>query len=71
MTGIYYTTMDGDMVDQICSKFYGVTGGQVVEQVYQANQGLADQGAVLPAGIEILLPEIAPAQSDQGVRLWD
>ncbi len=68
-----YMTSDGDMVDLICRRHYGQTTAGIVEQVLQANPGLADRGAILPMGITIVLPEV---QGDAlpvvaSVKLWD
>ena len=55
-------TIDGDYVDAICWRWYGTTAGRIVEQVYEANPGLAARGLRLPAGVPIELPVIeAPA----------
>lgn len=66
-----YVTRDGDMLDAICAKFYGSTTNRVTEQVLEANFGLADRGPLLPAGLEITLPEIERPAQQQGIRLWD
>lgn len=65
------TAKQGDTVDLVCWAFYGRTGG-VVEQVLEANPGLADHGPVLPVGTRITLPEVAasPLKSPQ-IHLWD
>lgn len=61
----------GDTVDAICWRHYGRTAG-VVEQVLDANPGLADLGPVLPNGTLINLPSAAPqAEQNQMVNLWD
>lgn len=67
-----YTTREGDMVDWICWRHYGVQSG-AVEAVLEANRGLAEYGDALPAGLEITLPEIAlpVVSTDRMVRLWD
>lgn len=70
MTTIYQCK-DGDTVDFVAWKFYGGTDNRVVEQVLEANPGLADKGAILPAGLEIILPEIAKPTTQAGVKLWD
>lgn len=70
MTTIY-TTREGDTVDFIAWKHYGATTNRVVEQVLEANRGLADRGPILPAGIELTLPEIDAPAKTRGVRLWD
>lgn len=65
-----YRTSDGDTADYIAWKYYGTQDGQVVEQLVDANPGLADLGPVLPAGILVSLPDIKPATATQVVRLW-
>lgn len=65
------TANQGDTVDLVCWAYYGRTDG-IVEQVLEANPGLAAHGPVLPVGIQITLPELAatPQQTPQ-VHLWD
>ena len=65
-----YRTSDGDTMDYIAWKFYETLEGRVVEQLLDANQGIADLGPVLPAGVLVKMPDIAPQQQEQGVRLW-
>lgn len=66
-----YKTRAGDMLDEICFRFYGRQSG-AVEAVLAANRDLADIGPVLPVGLTITLPELtAPVQEAQPVRLWD
>jgi phage tail protein X len=66
-----YTTREGDRLDLICWDHYGGTFG-FVESVLDANRGLADYGPILPAGVVIVLPEIAVAPSTTPtVRIWD
>lgn len=64
-----YVTKDGDTVDQVVYKYYGYTA-KAVEQVYAANPGLADMGPVLPHGVRIELPALAPQVTETGPRLW-
>lgn len=66
-----YRTSDGDTVDYIAWKYYGTQDGRVVEQVLDANPGLADNGPVLSAGIMVELPDIELEAVEQVVRLWD
>jgi len=66
---ITYTTKDGDMLDRVCWEYYGMESA--VTKVLEANPGLADLGPVLSAGVEIVLPEIATPEPDQGINLWD
>jgi len=39
--------------------------------VLQANPGLAEYGPTLPHGLEVELPDVAPAATAQTVQLWD
>ena len=64
-----HVTVAGDMVDAVCHAHYGRRRG-AVEDVLAANPGLAAMGPVLPAGIEILLPDLPPP-GPSTVRLWD
>ena len=64
-----YRTRDGDMLDDICLKYYQRT--DVLPQVLAANPRLALMGAVLPAGVVINLPVIAAPKAEKEVRLWD
>lgn len=65
-----YTTSDGDTVDEIAFKYYGTLDGRTAEKVLEANRGLSDYGPLLPAGVEITLPDIAPSATSKSVRLW-
>lgn len=66
-----YTTKDGDVVDAIAYSYYGTLDGLVCEQVLAANNGLADYGPVLPAGVVITMPDIATtATTTATVKLW-
>lgn len=65
-----YLTQDGDMMDSIAWRQYGSTNGRIVEQLFEANPGIADMGPVLPAGVLVKLPEITPAADKEMVRLW-
>ena len=66
-----YVTIDGDMVDQIAWAKFGATSG-AVEAIYAANEGLADLGPVLSAGVTILLPDLSATQKTASrVKLWE
>jgi phage tail protein X len=66
-----YITRDGDTVDYITWKFYGYQDRRAVEQVLEANHGLAEYGPTLPPGLRVELPAQAPASIVQGTKLWD
>lgn len=66
-----YRTSDGDVIDDVCKRFYGREAG-AVEAVLEANPGLADLGPVLPAGIFVELPDLPqPLETIPTVKLWD
>lgn len=65
-----YQTRQGDVLDDVVSRYYGDTANGIVELVLEANRGLADYGPVLPAGLSILLPERPAATKKKLVRLW-
>lgn len=63
--------VQGDTLDAIVWRHYGRTAG-LVEQVLEANPGLAELGAVLPIGTSVKLPTaVAQAEQQQMVNLWD
>jgi phage tail protein X len=64
--------IQGDTVDAMCWRFYGQTEG-MVEAVLEANQGLAEHGAVLPIGLLVTMPEISTKTTTQTnlIQLWD
>lgn len=64
-----YVTKSGDMVDHVAWKHYGSRTG-AVEAVLDANPGLADAGAVLPAGRTIALPDLPAETTRRVVRIW-
>lgn len=64
-----YRTKAGDMLDAICHRYYKGRP-QSTEAVLEANPGLAQLGAVLPEGLFIELPDLAPVQKSR-VSLWD
>jgi len=66
-----YTTREGDTADYIAWRHYGRQDGKAVEQLLDANPGLADRGTALPAGIKVDLPDLPEPERENGVRLWD
>lgn len=65
-----YRTKEGDQLDHICWKHYG-DQPRAMEQVLEANPGLSDQGAVLPSGLLIQLPDLAVFEDSSTISLWD
>ena len=70
MSDAIYRTRDGDMLDFICWKHYGLQSG-AVEQVLQHNPGLATRGPVYPENVLITLPQITKPVKQEVIRLWD
>lgn len=66
-----YRTIDGDVIDAVCRRYYGREAG-AVEAVLEANPGLAELGPVLPAGTLVELPDLPrPLETIETVKLWD
>ncbi len=67
-----YQTRDGDVLDAICAIHYGEPdAGAAAVAVMEANRDLAALDAVYPAGINITLPDLAPAPAIVSNQLWD
>lgn len=66
------TASAGETIDEICWRVLGRTAA-VTEQALDLNPGLADLGARLPAGTQVLLPEVSASarQVRETVKLWD
>lgn len=69
---LQYITKQGDTVDYIVWKQYGSTDNKIVEQILLVNNGLAEAGPILPAGMTVIFPEIKPQQTKMAkVKLWE
>ncbi|EFI2815381.1 TPA: tail protein X [Escherichia coli] len=67
-----YLTRDGDVLDAVCADFYGTADlSATVSMVLEANQGLAELGAIYAAGIQILLPDPEPQVTESPYTLWE
>lgn len=66
----YYRSSDGDTVDSIAWAVYGRQDGRCVELLLDANPGLADQGPILPAGLQVAIPDPPAPAVTREVRLW-
>ncbi len=66
-----YRSKQNDVLDDVVSRFYGDTANRIVEIVLEANPGLADLGPVLPAGVDIELPDRPATAAKTITRLWD
>jgi P2-like prophage tail protein X len=64
----------GDIGDEVemLSQFSTTDLRGIVEQVLDANPGIASLGTVLPSGVALSLPEISAKTEDVAtVQLWD
>ena len=66
------TAQQNDTIADICYRNFGYTK-DVVEQVYDLNQGLAAQGPILAMGTKIQLPLPAEInqQQQKTIPIWD
>lgn len=66
-----YLTQQNDELDDICHRFYGYSSG-AVEAVLalEANRDLALLLPVLPEGVTITLPTLAPQRPELRLKLW-
>ena len=66
-----YKTVDGDILDEICYRYYEFTSGSV-EAVLEANPHILYMGSVFSEGVEIVFPDIPRKEKKRkGVKLWD
>ena len=65
-----YRTIDGDMLDLIAYKEYGISQ-RVTEVLYDVNYRIADNPIEFPAGVTVTLPRQTPPQLRNIIRLWD
>lgn len=62
---------DGDSVALILWQQLQRDDDEAEEALYQLNPGLEQYGPILPAGIELKLPELAAKTPDKVVNVWD
>lgn len=62
-------TQQGDTVDMVCLRYFGFTGG-ITEQVMSLNTHLTKHELVLPALIDITLPDTPERQETEITQLW-
>lgn len=63
-----YRTIDGDMADALALRLLG--SAQHVVLLLEANPGLPAHGAVLPAGLVLVIPPTPVSTSRSTMRLW-
>jgi len=64
-------TRAGDTVGLLLYKQLGRDDDEAEQALFDINPGLAKHGAVLPAGLEVKIPELAPPPVRKVVRSWD
>ncbi len=69
-SAVSYRSEVGDTVDLIAWRHYGNQIANATEVILEANRGLAEHGAVLPAGTLVILPEVEQPRERESVRLW-
>lgn len=63
-------TQQDDTIDRLCQRLYGRTAG-ITEAVLDANPHLRQHPCILPAGLDVALPAIAPQPVASILNLWD
>lgn len=68
-----YESREGDMLDEIAARFYGVVNDEVINAVLAANPGAAALGPRLPLGTIVRLPALKREDAMTAapvVKLW-
>lgn len=58
-----YTVTAGDTLSKIALAHYGSPSTGLVNSLFEANRSVLDKPDVLPAGAELVIPEVAPSTS--------
>ncbi len=65
-------TIAGDTVNTLLYRELGRSDDAAEEALWLINPGLAEYGAVLPAGVRVALPELATAPAQAApLTAWD
>lgn len=64
-------TRAGDTVGLLLFKHLGRDDDEAEQVLFDINPGLAKHGPVLPAGIDVIIPDLAPPPVRKVVRAWD
>ncbi len=65
-----YETRENDVLDEVVWRYYGRQDNGLVEAVLEANRGLAEFGPLLPAALEIILPDAPTPEPAQRLQLF-
>ena len=66
-----FRSRDGDTVSLILWLALQRDDDEAEEALYDINPGLEQYGPVLPAGIDIVLPELSATEPTKVVNVWD
>lgn len=69
-----YKTKENDVLDGILWQIFGFCNEALLQDTYSLNPGLCNYGAILPAGLSVVVPAEVQSQAtdqDKGVKLWD
>lgn len=64
-------TQQNDTLDLVCWRHYKKSISGIIEQVLRLNPHLAEFGAILPYGCQVILPDEIPQTTQDKVMLWD
>ena len=64
-------TRAGDTVGLLLHYHLGRDDDVAEKAIFDANPGLASYGAVLPAGVDVVIPDIDSPAAQKVVRSWD
>lgn len=65
-----YTTYEGDTVDRLLYRTYGIPiTADILDAIHAVNPGLSRHGIILPGGVEVEIP-ILPSQPNEPLRLF-
>jgi phage tail protein X len=65
-----YTTRENDVLDEVVSRYYGRQDNGLLESVLEANRGLAEFGPLLPAALELILPDAPTPEPTKRLQLF-
>ncbi len=69
MAATTYVTVGGETVDYIAWIERKLPRGGA-QKILDANPGLAELGAVLPAGVKVIIPDIQIKKTKTTPRIW-
>ncbi|QUS59194.1 tail protein X [Pseudovibrio brasiliensis] len=66
-----FVSRDGDMVDAICAQLLPAADeAEACAAVYRNNPHLSKFPVVLPAGVQMQLPEVIETLPNEPLRIW-